>query len=1051
MTQTAQLLQKRNSAMSDTCEIPASFDDFLKASEAEIVGFLQKNLQPMQSLLEQATLKATPVIAAIRQQEKPLLDFQGFLREFSLNSEEGIALMSVAEALLRVEDEATINRLLEDKLVPANWPSHIRQDNPSLINMAARLLNLSGRILQAGSQPSGFIDKAISRLGEPVIRMAMQRAMQIMGRQFVVGRNINAALEKSRAYHRQHFTFSYDMLGEGARTLEDAERYFAAYSAAVEAIGATANNSDLVKNPGISVKLSALHPHYNELKAKDCVPLLTERLLLLAQQAAAHNIGLTVDAEESWRLPLSLEIIERVATAPTIAGWQGLGLAVQAYQKRCLKVVEWAENLARKRGAAMMVRLVKGAYWDGEIKRAQEMGLENFPVFTRKLNTDISYLAAAQRLFAASGWIYPQFATHNAYTVEAIGLMAGDLPFEYQKLFGMGDDLYQLPREKPLNCRIYAPVGSYQDLLPYLVRRLLENGANGSFVHQLYDVAIQPETLAQNPLQQLAGLKSIAHPNITLSQDLFGKERRNSKGHDWQHRQSREYLLSMVETACQQSWQASPLPLLAGQQPIMGRLVTSPINRQQVIGQLQEADIALADKMAVLAEIAAQSWNDEPVEVRAACLERVAEALEESTGEILALLMVEAGKTLTDSLAELREAVDFCRYYAQEARKLMAAPLDLPGPTGEKNALTFCGRGVFLCISPWNFPLAIFIGQIAAALVTGNAVVAKPAEQTPLIAAFTVALMHRVGVPEHVLVLVPGAGETVGAALVKHPAISGVVFTGSTTTARAIQTALANREGAIIPLIAETGGMNVMAVDNTALPEQVVDDVLASAFQSAGQRCSALRILALQEEVAAKIIPMLQHAASLLRVGNPLDPYHDIGPVIDEAAREKLQQQCLVLDEKAVKIFELPADETLAQGCYFSPRAYEISQLPILNEEIFGPVLQIYRFKDMDQLLDEVNALGYGLTFGLHSRLVKHMDKVSKKLKAGNIYVNRNMIGAVVGVQPFGGEGLSGTGPKAGGPHYLHRFCAERTLTINTAAAGGNAALMANFNDLADD
>ncbi len=919
-----------------------------------------------------------------------------FLQEYRLNSSEGVALLSLAEAFLRVPDPETADLLIADKLGDADWRAHTGKSNSSLVNSATWGLVI-GRALVGEGEAQGALRRLIARAGEPFVRQAVGAAMRMMGEIFVMGRTIDEAMRRMKKPDHKGFTASFDMLGEAARTQADATRYFQAYAGAIDAVG-----SDPVAGHSISVKLSALHPRYEVARRGDCVPELTHMLAALAVQAAAKGIALTVDAEESERLEMSLDIIGTVATLPALKGWEGFGMAVQAYGKRARPVIAWADALGRP----MNVRLVKGAYWDSEVKRAQVEGLGDYPLFTRKAATDVSYLACARDMLEAAN-IRPAFASHNALTVATIMDWAGDArDFEFQRLHGMGDGLYErLVRERGYRCRIYAPVGGHRDLLAYLVRRLLENGANSSFVHQLADARLSEAEILADPVGKIAGVGGTRHPSIPLPAALFGPERRNSTG------------LDLSVPAILDAAAAAVRVPLAGAPPARVGTVSDAIGR---------------------AAAAFPAWSATPLAERAACLDRLADALEANRDRLMAICVQEAFKTIPDALGEVREAVDFCRYYAAQARTGLQ-PIELPGPTGERNSLRFEGRGVWATIAPWNFPLAIFLGQSVAALVTGNTVVAKPAPQTPRIAALAVALAHAAGVPADALILVPG-GPEVGAALTADARVAGVAFTGSTVTAKKIaRTLLADEARPIVPLIAETGGINAMIVDSTALPEQVVADVIASAFRSAGQRCSALRLLLLQEEIADGVIAMLSGAMDLLVLGDPADPRTDVGPVIDRPAYDRLMAYRATVAGQTVKTLPVPE-----QGLFVPPTLVRLGSADALTQEWFGPVLHVATWPagKLAETIERVNATGYGLTMGLHSRIARAGEVAEASARVGNLYINRSMIGAVVGSQPFGGEGLSGTGPKAGGPHYLQRFCVERAVSVDTTSAGGNATLL---------
>jgi RHH-type proline utilization regulon transcriptional repressor/proline dehydrogenase/delta 1-pyrroline-5-carboxylate dehydrogenase len=998
--------------------------------------------------------RALGLAGRVRRAGGDQLGVEAFLREYQLSTREGIMLMCLAEALLRIPDADTADRLIRDKLSAGEWSRHLGRSGSLLVNASTWGLMLTGRVVRANleqeADPGAWLSRLVQRLGEPVLRQALLQAMRVLGRHFVLGQTIEQAIRRAREAERKGYRYSYDMLGEAARTAADAAHYHLAYRDAIGAISAAAEAHDLMARPGISIKLSALHPRYELAQHRRLHAEVYPRVLELLEAARAGNIAVTIDAEESDRLEPSLDLFERLAGAPELAGWDGLGLAVQAYQKRAIHLIAWLEALAARERRRIPVRLVKGAYWDTEIKRTQEQGLDDYPVFTRKLATDVSYLACARRLLAGGDVFYPQFATHNAQTLGSIVELAGNRrDFEFQRLHGMGEALYEGlvgADDGRVACRVYAPVGSHQDLLPYLVRRLLENGANTSFVNRILDEEVPLETLIEDPAAQLARLEPKRHPRIPLPVDLYGAVRRNSRGIDLRDPAVLDDLAAQLDHAFAPGFQARPgIPGGRGE----ARAVLDPAARSFAVGSVIETDPETIAQAVRRAEAGFAAWERTPLQGRVACLRRAADLYEAHAAELLAFCVREAGKTLPDAVAEVREAVDFLRYYAMEALA-RAAPRELPGPTGESNRLALHGRGVFVAISPWNFPLAIFTGQIAAALVVGNAVLAKPAPQTPLIAAKAVALLHEAGVPEEALILLPG-GPEVGAGLVADPGIAGVAFTGSTQTAWAINRALAAKDGPIVPLIAETGGQNAMLVDSSALSEQVVADVLESAFRSAGQRCSALRVLCLQDDVAPRVLEMLAGAMLELQVGDPGLLATDVGPVIDEAARRRLEQHATRMMREGRLIQRVPLGAELARGCFFAPQAFEIDAFARLEGEVFGPILHVVRFAGdrIEEMLDAINGTGYGLTLGVHSRIDQTIDLVLERARAGNIYVNRNMIGAVVGVQPFGGEGLSGTGPKAGGPHYLARFAAERTVSVNTAAVGGNASLLSLDADLA--
>ncbi len=957
-----------------------------------------------------------------------------FMQEYRLGSDEGIALLSLAEAYLRIPDTETANALIRDKTVSADWSAHQGEASSLMVNAATFGLALAKALNAPDASP---FKRILARGGEPLLRAGIAAAMQLMGGQFVLGRTIGEALDRA---HDDRLLCSFDMLGEAAWTADDADRYCRAYAEAIAVAGKDRPNALLAKRHSVSVKLSALHPRYEEAQAAHVVPVLAERLEALARSAAEYGIGLTVDAEEADRLELSLDIIGQVATAPALAGWDGLGLAIQAYQKRAPAVIEWADALGVATGRKLGVRLVKGAYWDTEIKRAQEQGVVDYPVYTRKEATDVSFLACARKMLEARH-IAPAFATHNAVTLTTLLQWTGArADVEFQRLHGMGEQLYALALgNRPQRVRVYAPVGGYRDLLAYLVRRLVENGANSSFVHQFGERNVSVADIVADPVDLVEASGGKPHPLIPLPAALFEPERRNSKGLDLSDRSTVHALADAMRAAWAQPVHATPLvDGKAGGGS--GRPLRDPADPSRTVGKVSEASRADAVQAVDIASLAADEWASRTVNSRAACLEKMADLLERDQAHLMALAVREAGKTVADALAEVREAVDFCRYYAVEARRQFAT-WPLPGPTGERNELTLAGRGVFACISPWNFPLSIFTGQVAAALVTGNAVVAKPAPQTPLIAFTAMQLFHESGVPRDVLHFLPG-GPVIGRALVSNPKVAGVAFTGSTATARSIaHTLLEDDHRPLVPLIAETGGINAMIVDSTALPEQVVADVITSAFRSAGQRCSALRLLCLQEDIAETVLKMLTGAMDQLRIGDPADLATDIGPLIDADAKERILSY--LEDNKSRIIHQLSTDGTPG-GHFVGPALLGIDRPEDLSSEVFGPVLHVTTWKagTLAELVERINAGGYGLTMGLHSRLEEAADIMRAHARVGNLYINRSMIGAVVGAQPFGGEGLSGTGPKAGGPHYLTRFAVERSVSVNTTSTGGNATLL---------
>jgi len=1034
--------------------------DFLRSQPTEFLHKVSANYAVdedsyLRELIELAqdqdlsaiTRKASQLIVDVRKRDNAVDSIDALLQQYSLDTQEGIMLMCLAEALLRVPDADTADALIRDKLNAAQWDRHLGQSEHTLVNAAAWGLVMTGKVVNMDQRQDGtpgtVLRRLIKRSGEPVIRAAMMQAMKIMGRQFVLGRTITEALKNGKPQRDQGYTYSFDMLGEAALTRADAEKYFQDYSKAIAALVDDKYKGRSPK-PTISIKLSALHPHYETAREEQVLKELGDSVLALVRQARVGDVGITIDAEEADRLELSLKLFERVYRHPDVQGWGNFGLVVQAYSKRALPVLCWLTLVARSQGDRIPVRLVKGAYWDSEIKWSQQAGLSSYPVFTRKEATDVSYLACARYLLSplTEGHIYPQFATHNAHTVTCILELAGRREFEFQRLHGMGDALYDTVIEQA-KCpvRIYAPVGAHKDLLPYLVRRLLENGANSSFVHKLVDPRVPVDSLTTHPVNALKRHASLANPRIPLPPALFGGARRNSRGVNMNILSEWLPLKDELDKWWDARWSGAPLvngKRLQGE----GRPVMCPYELSHQVGDVVWASADQTRSAIDSLSSAFVRWNATPVDERAAILERTADKLEEHMPELMALCTREAGKLLQDGIDEVREAVDFCRFYAMQARQRFAT-ITLPGPTGESNELYLQGRGVFACISPWNFPLAIFLGQVSAALVCGNTVVAKPAEQTSLVAVRCVELMHEAGLPGDVLALLPGDGAQVGSVITSDPRIAGVAFTGSTQTAHVINRALAARNGAIAPMIAETGGQNAMIVDSTALPEQVVNDVVHSAFQSAGQRCSALRVLFVQEDIAERVIELLKGAMAELHVGDPARRDTDVGPVIDADARDGLLKHIREMKQAGRLIAETPVPESL-NGHFVAPVAFRLDSINELSEEHFGPVLHVvtWRARDLDKIIDDINATGFGLTLGVHTRNEDTAEHIDARVRIGNVYINRNQIGAVVGVQPFGGQGLSGTGPKAGGPHYLLRFVTERTRTINTTAVGGNASLL---------
>ncbi|HRL05918.1 MAG TPA: bifunctional proline dehydrogenase/L-glutamate gamma-semialdehyde dehydrogenase PutA, partial [Brevundimonas diminuta] len=990
---------------------------------------------------------AVGLVESARKSQKRQGVVESFLQEFSLGTREGLALMCLAEALLRTPDADTRDRLIAEKIGSADWASHMGQSDSLFVNASTWGLMLTGKLVdvddEARSDLPNFLKRLVGRLGEPVIRQAVATAVKIMGEQFVVGRTIEAALKRS---DRENWLCSFDMLGEGARTAADAERYEKIYADAIEAVGKTAKGEGPERGHGVSVKLSALSPRYQAVQEDRVWEELYPRILRLALIAAKYDINYTIDAEEADRLALSLKLLERLAREPALGDWQGLGLAVQAYQKRTTETVDKLAELAKSSGRRLMVRLVKGAYWDTEIKLAQVNGRTDYPVFTTKPATDLNYLVCAKALIEASPYIFSQFATHNAHTLAAVHRMAADrgVTIEFQRLHGMGEALYDGAKAEwgDVVVRAYAPVGGHEELLPYLVRRLLENGANSSFVHALLDERVPAADVAADPITSVEAQPD-RHPKIPVPMNIYG-DRQNSLGRDYSQASDRERHAAALERVDSEKLTAGPIiggKLRAG---VNAQDVTNPYDRSRVLGHVSEASVEDVDLAVNTAANAQLAWDRLGGAGRAPVLRAMADALEADLDRLVALLSREAGKTLNDGVAEVREAADFCRYYALLAERDFGGRQTLKGPTGETNELVLHGRGVFACISPWNFPLAIFTGQIAAALAAGNAVVAKPAEQTPLIAAEAVRLYYKAGLNPDLLALVPGRGETVGAALTNHPGVDGVAFTGGTDTASAINRGLAARPGAIIPFIAETGGLNGMFVDTTALKEQIIDDVILSAFGSAGQRCSALRVLYAPKDSADALIEGLKGALAAQVLGDPTDAKTDIGPVIDAESRANLEAHVerLSKEAKIIARAELPAGAD--KGDLFAPTIAEIPTPDFLEREVFGPILHVYRYepKDLEKVAGKLAARGFGLTLGVHSRIDAFAKEVMELVPAGNVYVNRSIIGAVVGVQPFGGEGLSGTGPKAGGPNSLIRYAAEKAISINIAAQGGDPALL---------
>ncbi|MCG8491994.1 MAG: bifunctional proline dehydrogenase/L-glutamate gamma-semialdehyde dehydrogenase PutA [Sneathiellales bacterium] len=999
-------------------EIRTIIRDFHISDEDQNIKNLIQYLGLKEETREQCVEDAATLVKTLRRQKNPGL-METFLGEYGLSTEEGVALMCLAEALLRVPDEATIDVLIRDKIAPANWGKHLGHSASPLVNVSTWALMLTGKVISPKEAENwdvvGNIRHLLKRAGEPVIRKAVAQSMKILGHQFVLGRDIEEAKQRARGMEEKNYQYSYDMLGEAARTAEDAQKYFLSYSKAIAGISEAATQTDIRDNPGISVKLSALHPRYEFLQRERVMEELVPRVQSLALQAKNARMGFNIDAEEADRLDLSLDVIEAVFSEPDLAGWDGFGVVVQAYGPRSFYVLDWCHALAKRLKRRMMIRLVKGAYWDTEIKQAQVEGFEGYPVFTRKAATDISYMACAKKLLSMTDYVYPQFATHNAHTMTAILALAGkETNYEFQRLHGMGEGLHDLVKDQnKTRCRIYAPVGVHEDLLAYLVRRLLENGANSSFVNQVLDEKVPAREVVKDPIKQLDVVRRSSNFSLEKPVNMFPDGRRNSEGVNFSNPKILEEYQQAREIWKNSTWKANPIvagKVIEGE----GQPVRNPAEVEDQVGATVRASTEIIENAFDEAQKGQEAWATEPASQRGQILEKIADLYETNRNELMSLLCREAGKSLMDALNEVREAVDFCRFYAREAQTAAVKS------SGE-------AHGVFVCISPWNFPLAIFTGQIVAALATGNAVLAKPAEQTPLVAAAAVRLMHKAGIPVSVLHLLPGPGAVVGQAMVSHPAVGGVCFTGSTATAQRIAKTMAETSSASAPLIAETGGLNAMIVDSTALPEQAVRDVVASAFQSAGQRCSALRILYVQEDVAEKILHMLKGAMEELVITEPWELGCDVGPVIDPPAQQSIQHYCDDLEAKGRLLKKLSLPDGL-NGTYVAPTLLKVSGIEEMEREIFGPVLHFatYKAEDLSRVIDSINKSGYGLTMGLHTRVDGRVQEVADMAKVGNLYVNRNQIGAVVGVQPFGGEGLSGTGPKAGGPLYLHKFVGHK-------------------------
>jgi RHH-type proline utilization regulon transcriptional repressor/proline dehydrogenase/delta 1-pyrroline-5-carboxylate dehydrogenase len=1019
--------------------------------EVDCVKHLFQSIELTPQQRARISERAESLISRSRKNKHKRDRFDAFLEQFSLNTTEGIALMCLAEALLRIPDPETADKLIQEKLLQGNWQQYLGQSKSAFVNASTWGLLFSGRLLrfeEGQTNTRKWLKHFVDRFSEPVVRKAILQAMRMMGNQYILGRSIDAALERLPKEYPGDTLFSFDALGEGARTRADAERHFRDYGQVITRLGEYAHGLEAGQQHGVSIKLSALHPRYQWSQRERVLKELVPKAIELARAARQSGVNLSIDAEEAERLDICLEVFSRLALDEKLKDWSGLGFVLQAYQKRALLTADWLAALAEKRGAALNVRLVKGAYWDREIKRSQQMGLRDYPVFTRKVNTDLSYVVCARRLLdAGTERLYPQFATHNATTIACLFELAGDRPFELQRLHGMGELLYQqidpaLSSTRKLPpIRVYAPVGDHPDLLPYLVRRLLENGANSSFVNQFLDESLPVSTMIVDPVSAVEESESLRNSLIPLPEKLF-QRRANSTGLDLENPADADQILEAVRAS---DFASSYQPLINGkafESSGPAAEVRSPSSRTQ-LSSYREADEACVDAALNGASAAQGAWDGLGGHHRADLIERVATRFEEHKLRLIALISLEAGRTLVDAEAEVREAIDFCYYYAQQARAHFGAPLDLESPTGEENRYSLHGRGIFLCISPWNFPMAIFVGQIAAALAAGNAVIAKPAEQTTLVAIEIIQLMIEAGVPGGILHLLPGDGARLGGKLLTDNRVAGVAFTGSTETARLIHQQLAQRPGPIIPFIAETGGINTMLVDSSALAEQVVDDVVRSAFYSAGQRCSALRVLYLQEDSADQVLEMLYGACDELSIGDPSQLSTDIGPIIDADALGSLQNYVKEAKGSKQLLHGYDSNRLPKRGFYIGPHIFGVDKLAEVNREIFGPVLHVIRYhrEHLDQIIEDINKSGYGLTLGIHSRVEGWAQSIFKRTHVGNTYVNRNMIGAVVGVQPFGGHNLSGTGPKAGGPHYLFQFAVEKVLTVNTVATGGNAAL----------
>jgi len=1001
-----------------------------------------------ENINKKITNYAKQLIIHARNNKKKIGNIDIFLTEYNLSNEEGIALMCLAEALLRIPDKETSDRFIKDKICKANWKNHINQSDSIFINAATWGLLITGKIIKPSYKKnlSGIFKNFLIRTSKGSIRLIIRQAMKILSRQFVLGEDIQESLEKSQEEKSKGYYYSYDMLGESAKTEKDSELYYQNYLNTIDIVGKNSKNiNDIYQKPNISIKLSALFSRYEFSQLQRVMKELYSRVKHLAMRSKKYNITLTIDAEEASQLEISLQIIEKLALDKDLINWNGLGLAVQSYQKRAYSVIDWLINLSHRSNKRLIVRLVKGAYWDSEIKIAQTGGFENYPVFTRKSYTDISYIACAKKMLFYKKEIFSQFATHNAYTIASILEFSDGVDFEFQCLHGMGSGLYDqiVQSNNKIPCRIYAPFGNHKHLLAYLVRRLLENGANTSFIYRIRDKKISPEKLIENPIIIAKKFDGEPHPNIPLPKNIY-KTRINAKGIDINNRIIMKKLIKKINFATKR-WESYPLIAKINKPNRYEKYVLNPENSKEIIGTIiytdpNEVDIAIERSL-----IAFSKWKKVSVIDRIYYLQKMGNLLENNMENFIALLIKEAGKTIPNAISEIREAINFCRYYAEEAKKLFSSPIEMIGPTGEKNSLYYHGRGIIACISPWNFPLAIFLGGIVASIVAGNTVIAKPAEQTSLIAHKTVQLLYKSGIPKDVVQCLPGDGNIIGEKIINDVRINSVIFTGSNDTAKRIFRLISKKSGIITNLIAETGGQNALIVDSSALLEQVTTDIIYSAFNNSGQRCSSLRVLFVQNDIADNLISMIKGAMKELTIGDPKYLSTDIGPIIDQESKKKLLDYISYIKLYADMIYQVDIkNNTNINGNFFPPTIIEINNINLLKEEIFGPILHIIRFNsyDLKKIINQINNMGYGLTAGVHTRVNNTAKYICDNLNIGNIYINRNQIGAEVGVQPFGGEGLSGTGPKTGGPNYLVRLSYERTISINTTATGGNTVLL---------